>query len=110
MASLGLFIAGYAVVWFFAPMALIDIPSGIGAGLASLRIISFQRTRRINAFNAVLADSIDMLARVLRAGHSVVGAMEMLAEDAEEPAASEFGDFFKQQNLGLPKRDALCNF
>ena len=48
-----------------------------------------------------------MLARALRAGHSVVGAMEMLAENAQEPAASEFGEIFKQQNLGLPMRDAL---
>ena len=48
-----------------------------------------------------------MLARALRAGHSVVGAMEMLAENAQEPAASEFSEVFKQLNLGLPMRDAL---
>ena len=33
--------------------------------------------------------------------------MEMLAENAQEPAASEFGEIFKQLNLGLPMRDAL---
>jgi tight adherence protein B len=55
----------------------------------------------------VLAESIGMLARALRAGHSVVGGMEMLAANAQEPAASEFGEIFKQQNLGLPMRDAL---
>ena len=48
-----------------------------------------------------------MLARALRAGHSVVGAMETLAENAQEPAASEFSEIFKQLNLGLPMRDAL---
>ena len=48
-----------------------------------------------------------MLARALRAGHSVVGAIDMLAENAQEPAASEFGEIFKQMNLGLPMRDAL---
>ena len=106
-ASLGLFIAGYAVVWVFVPMALIDIPAGVALGSLPYGILSFKRTRRINAFNAVLAESIDMLARALRAGHSVIGAMGMLAENAQEPAASEFEEIFKQQNLGLPMRDAL---
>jgi tight adherence protein B len=107
LTSLGLLVTGYAVAWLFAPMILIDIPAGIAMGSLPYAILSFRRTRRINAFNAVLAESIDMLARALRAGHSVAGAMEMLAENAQEPAASEFEEIFKQQNLGLPLRDAL---
>ena len=31
----------------------------------------------------------------------------MLAENAREPAASEFGEVFNQLNLGLPMRNAL---
>src|ERR1700753_325123 len=48
-----------------------------------------------------------MLARALRAGHSVVSAMEMLAENAQEPVRSEFAEIFRQLNLGLPLREAL---
>ena len=107
VSSLGLFLGGYIIAWFFAPMVLIDFAAGVGLGLLPYGILSFKRTRRISAFNAVLAESIDMLARALRAGHSVVGGMEMLAANAQEPAASEFGEIFKQQNLGLPMRDAL---
>ena len=107
LTSLSLFIAGYVIAWLFAPMVLIDIPSGVAMGSLPYGILSFKRTRRIGAFNAALAESIDMLARALRAGHSVVGALEMLAANAQEPAASEFGEVFKQQNLGLPMRDAL---
>jgi tight adherence protein B len=107
LTSLGLLVAGYTVAWLFAPMMLIDIPAGIAMGSLPYAILSFRRTRRVNAFNAVLAESIDMLARALRAGHSVAGAMEMLAENAQEPAASEFEEIFKQQNLGLPLRDAM---
>jgi tight adherence protein B len=105
--SLGLFLGGYFLAWLFAPMVLIDLAAGAGLSLLPYGILSFKRTRRISAFNAALAESIDMLARALRAGHSVVGAMEMLATNAQEPAASEFGEIFKQQNLGLPLRDAL---
>ena len=107
LTSLGLFIAGYFIAWLCAAMVLIDIAGGLALALLPYGILSFKCSRRIRAFNAVLAESIDMLARALRAGHSVVSAIEMLSENAQEPAASEFGEIFKQMNLGLPMRDAL---
>jgi tight adherence protein B len=107
VTSLGLFTAGYFITWLFASMLLIDAGAGLALGLLPYGILSFKRSRRIKAFNAVLAESIDMLARALRAGHSVAGAIEMLSENAQEPAASEFREIFKQMNLGLPMRDAL---
>jgi tight adherence protein B len=110
LTSVGLFIAGYFVTWLFASMALIDAAGGVALGLLPYGMLSFKRSRRIKAFNAVLAESIDMLARALRAGHSVVGAIDMLSENAQEPAASEFGEIFKQMNLGMPMRDALLQF
>ena len=107
LSSLGLFIAGYVITWFIAPMVLLDMAPAALLGFLPYGLLSFKRSRRINAFNAVLAESIDMLARALRTGYSIVSAIEMLSENAQEPAATEFGEIFKQQNLGLPLRDAL---
>jgi tight adherence protein B len=107
LSSVSLAVAGYAIAWFFAPLILIDIACAATLSFLPFGFISFKRSRNINAFNAVLAESIDMLARALRAGYSMVGAIEMLSQNAQEPAASEFGEVFKQQNLGLPLRDAL---
>jgi tight adherence protein B len=107
LSSLGLFLLGYAIAWFFAPIVLVDIAAAALLFFLPYWILSFRRSRRINSFNAVLADTIDMLARALRAGYSMAGAFEMVSENAEEPAASEFKEVFKQQNLGLPMRDAL---
>jgi tight adherence protein B len=107
LGSLGLFIVGYAAAWLFASMVMIDLPCAAALAFLPYGILSFKRSRRINAFNAVLAEAIDMLARALRAGNSMVGAIEMLSKSAEEPAAGEFKEIFHQQNLGLPLRDAL---
>jgi tight adherence protein B len=107
LSSLGLFLGGYAIAWLFAPMILVDTGAAAALSMLPYGILSFKRSRRINAFNAVLAECIDMLARALRAGHSMVSAIEMLSENAQEPAAAEFGEIFHQQNLGLPLRDAL---
>jgi tight adherence protein B len=107
LTSQGLLLAGSAITWLFAPMILIAVAAGAALSLLPFGILSFKRSRRINAFDVALPECIDVLARALRAGHSVVGALEMLADNAQEPAASEFGEVFKQLNLGLPMRNAL---
>jgi tight adherence protein B len=107
LSSVTLLLVGYAVAWFFVSMVLIDLACAAALAFLPYGLLSFKRSKRINAFNAVLAETIDMMARALRAGYSMVGAIEMLSKNAEEPAASEFGEIFKQQNLGLPLRDAL---
>jgi tight adherence protein B len=103
----GLFLLAYAITWLFAPMLVLDLPCALAFGILPYGVLTLKRARRIAAFNAVLPECIDMLGRALRAGHSVAGAMEMLAQNAQEPAASEFGEMFRQQNLGLPLREAL---
>jgi len=61
----------------------------------------------MRAFDKSLAHAIDMMARALRAGHSVAGAIELVAEGSPAPAKGEFGEVFRQQNFGMPLRDAL---
>lgn len=105
--SLGVSLLAFAIIWIFVPILVVDLPTAILLAFVPYWILSFKRSRRVNALNTVLADTIDMLARALRAGYSMVGAIGMVAENAQEPAATEFGEIFKQQNLGLPLRDAL---
>jgi tight adherence protein B len=107
LSSVILFFVGYAVIWFFTSLVLVDLLVGVVMSSLPWGLLALKRGRRISAFNAALAECIDMMARALRAGHSVVGSIGMLAENAREPAATEFGEVFKQQNLGLPLRDAL---
>ena len=107
LTSLGLLVMGSATTWLFAPMILIDLAAGAALSVLPFGILSWKRTRRMNAFDETLPECIDMLARALRAGHSVVGAVEMLAQNAREPAAFEFGEVFHQLNLGSPMRNTL---
>lgn len=37
----------------------------------------------------------------------MAAAIEMVSQDSVQPVASEFGEVFKQQNFGLPLREAL---
>jgi tight adherence protein B len=107
LTSVGLFLGGYFVAWLFIKLVLVDIAGGVALCLLPYLIINFKRSRRVAAFNAGLAEAIDMLARALRAGHSVVSALEMLSDNAQAPVSTEFEEVFRQLNLGLPMRDAL---
>jgi tight adherence protein B len=107
VTSGALFAGGFGIAWIFTGMFLIDAAAGAALCVVPSMILAWRRSRRVAAFNNELAEGIDMLARALRAGHSVVSAMEMLAENAQEPVRSEFGEIFRQLNLGLPLREAL---
>lgn len=103
---------GLALVSFFAVSPFVSLPAlqavvAILAASLPVLLLRFQRERRLKAFNEVLPDAIDLMARALRAGHSVASAIEVVAEQTREPVASEFAKVYQQQNFGLPFRDAL---
>ena len=81
----------------------------LGAVLAALPLLllRWQRSRRMKAFNRQLPDAIDLMARALRAGHSVAAALEIIGEESAEPVRSEFREVYRQQTFGLPMREAL---
>jgi len=83
------------------------IPVALLGGYLPLVLLGFKCSRRMNAFNKALPESIDMMSRSLRAGHSLVAAIAIVAEQAPEPARMEFSEVYKKQNYGLPFRDAL---
>jgi len=100
-------VIGYAVAFVFCQWVLVDAGAAIVLGLLPWFRITFLRGRRMRAFDTALAHGIDMMARSLRAGHSVAGAIEIVSTGSPEPAASEFAEVFRQQNFGMPLRDAL---
>lgn len=100
-------VVGYFVTLFFVRLLPIDLGGAAVVGILPLGRIVFVRYRRMRAFDKALAHAIDMMARALRAGHSVAGAIELVAEGSPSPAKEEFGEVFRQQNFGMPLRDAL---
>ena len=104
-AAVGM-ISAAAIYLFMAALvpALVSFAVGL---LIPYFFLLIKRNRRVEAFNNGLADSIDMMARSMRAGHSVVAAIGIVAEQAVEPVKSEFDEVFKKQNYGLPFREAL---
>jgi tight adherence protein B len=109
ITSLFLAIATFLAVRFFVPAFAIQGVAAVVLAAAPVLLLRFKRSRRLKAFNDALPDAIDLMARALRAGHSVASAIEVIAERGRKPVSSEFALVYKQQNFGLPFRDALTN-
>jgi tight adherence protein B len=58
-------------------------------------------------FAEQLPDNLQVLASALRAGHSFVGALAVVAGDAPEPARREFRRVVADDQLGVPIDDSL---
>jgi tight adherence protein B len=63
--------------------------------------------RRRRAFAEQLPDNLQVLSSALRAGHSFVGALSVVVDDASEPARSEFRRVVADEQLGVPLEEAL---
>jgi tight adherence protein B len=67
-----------------------------------------RRADRVRAhFAEQLPDNLQVLASALRAGHSLVGALSVVVDDAPEPAKSEFQRVIADERLGIPLEESL---
>jgi tight adherence protein B len=78
-----------------------SIVGTIGLGLTPLLYVRYQQKVRHDLFLKQLPAAFDLMARVLRSGHSVPQAFQAVADSFEPPIALEFAQCQEQQNLGL---------
>jgi len=95
-------------ILFGLPLIGLFILALLGAGIPFL-VIVIKRQRRFAKFEEQFPDSIDLLARAVRAGHAFTTGLELIGKEMPDPLASEFRITYEQQNLGLPIREAFQN-
>ena len=71
--------------------------------------VGFVRKRRLKAFNDQLADTINLMVNGIRAGYSILQAMEAVAREMGPPIAIEFERVVQEVQLGLTMEHALSN-
>ena len=66
------------------------------------------RARKVRKlFAEQLPENLDVLASALRAGHSLAGAMGVVADEAPEPSKREYTRVVTDEQLGIPLDEAL---
>jgi tight adherence protein B len=82
---------------------------GVLAGYAPLAFVLYKRRRRFDQIEQELPESLDLIVSALRAGHSLVAALRLVAHESPEPISGEFRICFDEQNYGLELRTAMEN-
>ena len=75
--------------------------------LVARAIVNRRLRRKRRAFADQLPDNLEVIASALRAGHSLVGALSVVVEDAAEPSRTEFRRVVADEQLGVPLEDSI---
>jgi tight adherence protein B len=78
----------------------------IGAALPFL-VVRYFRSKRLQKFEEQFPESIELIARALRAGHAFPTGLQMVSEEIPDPVGTEFKLAYDRQNFGMPMGDAL---
>lgn len=75
---------------------------------AAVHMAIERRARAVrDRFAEDLADNLQVVASAIRAGHSMVGALAVVAEEASGPAQREFQAIVAAERVGVPLEDAI---
>jgi len=107
LLSLTLFAAGIALGQILRWPAVLAIAVGTVLLAIPVVVVNAKRRLRVKRFLGQFPDALEMFARSLRAGHSLTGAIELVAREMPDPIGPEFQKVFEEQNLGMPLREAF---
>lgn len=109
MVSLGAVGVGVVLAWAVkSPPPLYPV-FGIVVGLLPLTWLILRRHRRFGKFAQQLPEAMALIARALRAGHSLNSGIHLVVEEMPVPIATEFMLAYEEQNLGIPIERSLKN-
>ncbi|TFD55302.1 type II secretion system protein F [Cryobacterium frigoriphilum] len=104
LAVLG-FAAGLGTPWAIALMIVGAVSAPLGAKL----LLSVRASRRRSKFADQLDESLGLLAGSLRAGHSLLRAVDAASQETEAPISEELARVVNETRIGRDLGDALDN-
>ncbi|HOY68888.1 MAG TPA: type II secretion system F family protein [Candidatus Ozemobacteraceae bacterium] len=97
----------------FGTLILQNPSMGIVLGILGYAIphlwVTIAKAKRTAAFGEQIQDALIMIANGLKAGYSLLQAMEMVAREAPVPMSTELRRVLKENSLGMNLEDALRN-
>lgn len=97
---------GFVGLWLLGNVIFAVLLAAL-AGLVPWVAVNVSAGRRAEKLHAQLADVLMIMASSLRAGHSFLQALDMVAKEIGDPGASEFSRVVAEIRLGRPVEEAL---
>jgi tight adherence protein B len=105
---LAFFGGGILALLLTQPLPVVLVVAAVAGGIpyAMLRLALRRREAKLRG---QLPDVLTVMASSLRAGHSFLQALDTVAKEINEPAATEFNRVVAEIRLGRPAEDALSS-
>jgi tight adherence protein B len=95
------------ITYAFVGAPIVAVVGAVIGGYAPFLALGRKRSKRQRMIADQLPDSLDFLARVLKAGHSFSTGLQMMADELPQPLGGEFRRAYDQHSLGLSMEEAL---
>lgn len=109
LATALLAVVGFAAASFASRWFLVRLAAGIAFGSIPILYVYMKKQKRIRLFEEQLPETMDMLARSLKAGHAFTGGLQMVGQEFPDPAGTEFSKTLDEINFGVAYEEALKN-
>lgn len=96
-----------AAVFFYVVAGALAVVVALAVPLVAKALVNRRLRKKRRAFADQLPDNLEVIASALRAGHSLVGALSVVVEDAAEPSRTEFRRVVADEQLGVPLEDSI---
>lgn len=102
-------LVGLLLPAFLRQPAIVGVTCGAILASTPWLALLLARSRRLHKFERQLPETLDLIARSLRAGHSFPSGIEMVANEGLNPTSGEFRTTADEINFGISVQDALLN-
>jgi tight adherence protein B len=109
LMSAACFVIPGCLAYLRSGAVILAVLIGLLVGCAPLAFVFHKRRARFNQIEQELPEALDLMVSALRAGHSLVAALRLVAHESPQPIGGEFRICFDEQNYGLELRTAMDN-
>lgn len=100
-------VAGFVALYVLQGNSAVALMSAALIASIPFAFLGYRKQQRQTRFSEQLPDALTMIARSLRAGHSLTSAVELVSQELPEPTGGLFKIGYEQQKLGMRIAESL---
>lgn len=109
LMCLGCFAIPAYLIYLRTGALFFSLLMGLALSVVPFVYVLHKRTQRFDKFEQGLPETLDLMVGALRAGHSLISALDLAASESPDPIGKELRICFDEQNYGLELKTAMTN-
>lgn len=107
--SLYIVAMGLVIGFFVMNNPILGLILGAALGTVPFFYLGWRRKKKTKQFETQMPDAMELLARSLRAGHTLPSALQLIGTEMESPMGAEMGIAYEEQQYGISTSEAMVH-